>query len=268
MTEATPDGMAPGPVDAPPPGTAIVRPLRHVRTVRERYLRRFPDPAAVAASRSARAWSWALGETATAPVTDRQTPTPPTRSDIEAEIAEADHRRIQGGRQNRADAAATILRWLIGHDNHVPVQTKNPGKLVGGFGNIVRSPTLITSVMALAVEHQRIAPMRLDVPADQADWRPVRQDPDYLNGVIATLAWVLGERQEAPISRVPSGDLSTSDLKKERLHAEDIIEHIGSPQVTRRPLSTRYGEGVRGSISWLLGDSIASPLHDGRRDAD
>ena len=29
---------------APPAGTAIVRPLRHVRAVRERHLQRFADP--------------------------------------------------------------------------------------------------------------------------------------------------------------------------------------------------------------------------------
>jgi hypothetical protein len=47
--------------DLPPPDTAIVRPLRHVRAVCERYLRRFAKPAEVASSRSARAWAWALG---------------------------------------------------------------------------------------------------------------------------------------------------------------------------------------------------------------
>ena len=61
-------------------GTAIVRPLRHVRAVRERHSQRFADPAETAASRSARAWAWALGETATAPVTDRETRSrPPAR---------------------------------------------------------------------------------------------------------------------------------------------------------------------------------------------
>ena len=41
----------------PPPGTAIVRPLRHVRDVRDRYLQRFTDPAWVTASRAAHAWA-------------------------------------------------------------------------------------------------------------------------------------------------------------------------------------------------------------------
>ena len=47
---------------APPGGAAIVRLLRHVRAVRDRYLLRFADPSEAAASRSARAWAWALGE--------------------------------------------------------------------------------------------------------------------------------------------------------------------------------------------------------------
>ena len=57
--------------EAPPAGTAIVRPLGHVRAVRERHARQFADASQAAVSRSARAWSWALGESATAPVTDQ-----------------------------------------------------------------------------------------------------------------------------------------------------------------------------------------------------
>ena len=134
----------------PPPGTAIVRPVRYVRAVRERYLQRFTDLAEAAASRSARAWGWALGETPIAPVTDQATTVPPDRSAIEVEIAVADERRLRGERENRADAAATILRWLIGTDDHVPVRCANPGELVGGFGDVVRSREQIAEMAALA----------------------------------------------------------------------------------------------------------------------
>ena len=133
---------------APPAGTAIVRPLRHVRAVRERYLQRFADPAQAAASRSARAWAWALGEIAVAPVTDRKTRVPPSRTEIEAEIGTADERRLRGDRENRADAAAIILRWLIGADDHVPVRCENPGELVGGFGDVIRSREQIAEIGA------------------------------------------------------------------------------------------------------------------------
>ena len=112
----------------PPPGTAIVRPVRHVRAVRERYLQRFTDLAEAAASRSARAWGWALGETPIAPVTDQATTVPPDRSAIEVEITVADERRLRGERENRADSAATILRWLIGADDHVPSPLREAGR--------------------------------------------------------------------------------------------------------------------------------------------
>src|ERR1017187_2356534 len=140
MTGATVKGMdADGIDDAPSHGTAIVRPLRHGRAVRERHALRFADPAEAAASRSARAWGWVLGESNIAPVTDRLTAVPPSRPDIEAEIREANERCLRGDVEGRADAAATILRWLIGDDDHVPVAGENTGELVGGFGDAVRS---------------------------------------------------------------------------------------------------------------------------------
>ena len=201
MTRATVDRVDAEHLDgeAPPSGTAIVRPMRHVRAVRERYLRRFADPAEAAASRSARAWAWALGESRTAPVTDRLTVVPPSRPEIEAEITAADERRLRGDKENRADAAATVMRWLIGDDDHVPVRSENRGALVGGFGDVVRSPEQITAALVLAAEGQQRAAAQgrdLDAGADARAF--ARQDADYLNGVMATLAWVLGERASSP----------------------------------------------------------------------
>jgi hypothetical protein len=244
----------------PPSGTAIVRPLRHVRAVRERHARRFTDPSEAAASRSARAWDWALGGSATAPVTDRQTAVPPSRSDIEAEIAAADERRLRGGRENRADAAAIILRWLIGDDDHIPVRCENPGALVGGFGDIVRSPEHIAAVLALAAEGQKQATARsLDVDANPDDRRCAQQEADYLEGVAATLAWVLCERPEAPITQSRPRELTTRDLKAERVHAEDVIEQARNPWTAARLPPPWYGEGVKLTITWLLGDSTVPP---------
>src|SRR5260370_11633895 len=105
-------------------GTAIARPLCHVRAVREGHALRFTDPSEAAASRSARVWAWTLGESATAPVTDRQTAVPPSRSDIEAEIAEADERRLLGDRENRAHPAPPIIHSLIGQHGHVPAPSE------------------------------------------------------------------------------------------------------------------------------------------------
>jgi hypothetical protein len=246
---------------APPPGAAIVRPLRHVQAVRERYLRRFADPAEAAASRSARAWSWALGESATAPVTDRVTAVPPSRADIEAEIAMADERRLRGDRENRADAAASVLSWLIGDDDHVPVSGGNRGELVGGFGDVVRSPQQIANTLTIATRGQRRAIAKgRDIDADPHDRQFAQEDADYLDGVAATLAWVLGERADAPISHAHARELTTRDLKTERVHAEDLIDQARNPGMVGRLPPLWYGEGVRLSVTWLLGDSTTMPV--------
>jgi hypothetical protein len=247
---------------APPSGTAIVRPLRHVRAVREHDGAQPADPSeADAESRSARAWAWALGESATAPVTDRLTAVTPSRSDIEAEITAANERRFRGDQENRADAAAIILRWLIGDDDHVPVEAENPGELVGGFGHVVRSPEQITAALALAAEgRQRAAAQGRDLDAS-ADARAfARQDADYLDGVMATLAWILGERAESPVTRAHSRELTTRVLKMERVHAEDVIEQSRYPWMADRLPPLWCGEGVKFTITWLLGDWTTPPV--------
>lgn len=245
---------------APPQGTAIVRPLRHVRAVREHHLQQFTDPGQLAASRSARAWAWALGETATAPVTDRSTATPPSRSEIETEIVIADDRRLRGDRENRADAAATILRWLIGDDDHVPVRGMNLGALVGGFGDIVRSRAQIAGVCAATTEGHRQGLVK----GQQGSLRPARRlqtqrDAEYRIGVTATLEWVLGQRDRAPITSQRRGVLTATELKAERLHAEDVIEQADQPQAGGLA-DRRYGEGVKSTINWLLGDTATPPV--------
>jgi hypothetical protein len=246
---------------APPPGTAIMRPLRYVRAVRERYAQRFTDPSEVAASRSARAWGWALGECATAPVTDRETAVPPSRSDIEVEIAAADERRLRGDPKNRADAAATILRWLIGNDDHVPVRGENRGELVGGFGNVVRSRQLIADVLALAAEGRlRAAATARSVDAGPDVRRLAQREGDYLGGVVATLSWVIGERSDSPLTRRQSREPTARDLKTERVRAKDVVEQARNPGVVGCLPSPWFGEGVNFTITWLLGDSTAQPV--------
>lgn len=85
----------------------------------------------------------------------------------------------------------------------------------------------------------------------------VSQDADYLSGVAATLSWVIGEAG-APITRAQSKP-TTRNIKTERLHAEDLIDEAASPWLASLQPSPQYGEGVRSTITWLLGDSIMSP---------
>ena len=239
----------------PPPGTAIVRPLRHVEAVRDRHLLRFTSPAEVVASRASRAWGWALGETPIAPVTDRHTAVPPSRVDVEAEIADADERRLRGDRENRADAAAAILRWLIGDDDRVPVRCENPGELVGGFGDIVRTRQQIANLLATTIDRQRRA---ATMSEDNNVVPDHHQRADYFSSVAATLSWVLGQ-SASPITHRPS-EPTRRNLKTERLHAVDLVEQAASPWLADSAPSPCYGEGVKSTITWLLGDRTAPPV--------
>jgi hypothetical protein len=262
MTGATVNRVTADHDDEAPRGTAIVRPLRHVRVVREHDATQSAGPSeVVAASCSARAWVWALGESATAPVTGRVNAIPPGRPDIEAEITAADERGLRGDQDNSADAAAIILRWLIGNDDHVPIAVENPGELVGGFGDVVRSPERIAGILALAAEGlQRAAAQGRDLDAS-ADARAfARQDADYLGGVMATLAWILGEQAESPVAHAHSRELTTRVLKMERVRAEDVIEQSRYPWMADRLPPLWYGEGVKFTINWLLGDWTAPPV--------
>ena len=259
MSEVTGKGVDLSRIDAeaPPAGTAVVRPLGHIQVVRERYLQRFTDPADAAASRSARAWAWALGETSIAPVTNRRTAVPPSRAEIEAEIAEAEQRRLSGTREGRADAAATVLRWLIGVDDHVPARSTNPGELVGGFGDIVRSPMHIAEVTVHAAEvRQASAAASSDAGLDAGARHSASQRVHYLDGVTATLEWVLGDRAEAPITQAENRGVTRRELKRERIYAEDVLEHRRDEEAVDR----WYAEGVKSTASWLLGDSSAVPV--------
>jgi hypothetical protein len=241
----------------PPAGTAIVRPLQHVRAVRERYLQRFMDPVELGASRSARAWAWALGETAVAPVTDRVTSAPPDRSEIQAEIAAADERRLRGSQEDRADGAAIILAWLVGADDHVPVRCASPGELVGGFDDVVRSHRQLADIAALAAQAHRVATAKSrDIKSHPGERERAGQEMDYLNGAMATLAWASGERTAAPISHGQHPDGMAKALKRERIYAEDAIEQAGDQRVSGSLPSRWYGEGVKSTIAWLLGDTI------------
>ena len=248
--------------DAPPLGTAIVRPLRHVQAVRARHAQQFTDPDKLATSRSGRAWAWALGESTIAPVTDRSTAVPPSRSEIETEIAVADQRRAGGDREGRADAAATILRWLIGDDDHIPVRGENRGELVGGFGDVVRSREQITSALQLATGGQLGgASQARDVALVSSERQLAQQEADYLGGVVATLAWIVGRQSETPITRLAHRELTTRNLKSERIHADDVIERARNLWIDDERLSPCYCKGVKDSITWLLGDSAIQPLN-------
>ncbi len=231
--------------DAPPAGTAIVRPMRHVKAVRERHAEQLAARSPDGESRSARAWSWALGETPIAPVTDRVTVVPPSRADIEVEIGQAEERRLRGDREHRADGAATLLRWLIGEDDHLPVRGPNRGELVGGFGGVVRSPAEIADLIGKT--------SRSTCQPNDSTANVSLSDSDNRGGFTATLIWVLSRDTRAPISGELIPRPTTHDLKVERLGARDMIER--RYELYNSGLSSNYCLGVKRAVDWLLGDS-------------
>ena len=137
--------------------------------------------------------------------------------------------RLRGDRDNRADGAASVLRWLIGADDRVPVRGQNRGELVGGYDDVVWAM-------------EQIAQLR-DEARQRRQARP--QVTDYLDGVIVTLEWVLGERSRALASGQRCWPVTAHELKQERVHAEDLADE--------------KGVGVKLTITWLLGEITASP---------
>jgi hypothetical protein len=53
--------------------------------------------------------------------------------------------------------------------------------------------------------------------------------------------------------------LTQTELKAERLNAEDVSEQAEQPWAHALP-HREYGEGVKSTIDWLLGDSTIPPV--------
>jgi hypothetical protein len=198
-------------------------------------------------------------------VTDRVTSAPPDRSEIQAEIAAADDRRLRGDQEDRADGAAIILRWLAAPTITSQSAAPRPGELVGGFGDVVRSHRQLADIAALATQaHRAVTAKSRDIENRPGERERARQEADYLDGAMATLAWVSGERTAAPISHGQHADKTAKVLKRERIYAEDAIEHAGDRRASGSLPSRWYGAGVKATIAWLLGDSINVPVASSR----
>jgi hypothetical protein len=140
-----------------------------------------------------------------------------------------------------------VLRWLTGDDDHPPVTGPGRGELVGGFGDVVRSPDQIAGLITKLTDFRR--------PADDIRSAGEVRRADYRAGVIATANWILHRHTAAPLTGSRSTELTTHDLKIERLHARDQAEqaeHLAHGGLQR---SKDYASGVISTINWLLGDS-------------
>jgi hypothetical protein len=115
-------------------------------------------------------------------------------------------------------------------------------------------------MMAIAAEgQQRATAMSRNLNDDPSQRQRAQQDADYLGGVTAALAWVLGEWAETPVTRKAARLPTTEDLKLVRVHAEELIEQARKPWRTDGLPSPWYRECLKRSIAWLLGDSTVPP---------
>ena len=185
---------------APPPGTAIVRPLRHVRAVRERTRSGSLIPPRlrprVRLARGPGRWESTpprrslTGRRRFRPAGPTSKPRSPPRT--KGACAATARTGQTPPRPSCAGLSATMTMSRSG--------TTIVGELVGGFGDVVRSRKQIADVLAIAAEgRQRATAIVRNI--DAGSGRPgasPQQDADYLDGVVATLAWVLGEQAEAP----------------------------------------------------------------------
>ena len=62
------------------------------------------------------------------------------------------------------------------------------------------------------------------------------------------------------MTRAQPREVTARALKRERVHAEDVIQQ-GRDRWAADWLPSRwYGEGVKSTITWLLGDSAGPPV--------
>ena len=148
----------------------------------------------------------------------------------------------------RYENAVQSSRVVCGH---------GAGPAAGPDGRHRASPPAVES-------QQRAAAHGQGVDSDTADRQFAQQDADYLDGVAATLAWILCERPESPITRSCSHQLTTRDLKAERVHAEDVIEQARNPRTIGQLPPPWYGEGVKFTSP---GSSATRPHHPSTRQA-
>jgi hypothetical protein len=131
---------------------------------------------------------------------------------------------------------------------------------------VIRTVRQRVSLVAVAREGRLRAIERSRDLSTDADSRLSAQqdadylDADYLTGVIATLAWAFGYETATPVTNHRSADVTTRALKAERLHAHDVIEQAANLWMADRLPSMYYGEGVKLTLDWLLGDTTAQPV--------
>jgi hypothetical protein len=225
----------------------VVRPAEHIANVRQAAAEALRGRDDVGTRTVWATFAWALGEEPQAPISrmvsaDR-TPTP---EQFAAELAvarrEAELLNEDNVRAGIGHVVEKILEWLLGLKDQPPAYGKASepvGHLVGGRDNIVRTDVQILAVISAARAR-----------AEQFE------DRAALMGVIATLEFALGRRQESPITGRYFLNLPTI-AEMDGATAKDVQHGVGPWAASFSP---EYGQGVRYSIEWLAGWTTHPPV--------
>jgi hypothetical protein len=254
-----------------PLSPAIVRPRQHVEAVLAQSLRE-----AGPRGRAALAWAWALTGSRPSPVTLCLAPgCPPSRHEILAEAAAEPEGStappgVPADFRDQLRQTRSVLAWLAGVSDEIPVDTDNRGRFIGARGDYARTDADIRAVHEHAL--RGLAVCDLPEPLSAADARhPWRWDPAWmtaawLRGVRDLLGWVLGDLPAAPLCQRSGGRPTTYELTYEDAAAGEVVMQ-GRPG--GRPVDPgsypppQYGEGVQAAIRWLRGTATTPPAgHD------
>jgi hypothetical protein len=249
-------------------GAAVERPRKYVEAVRadanraaERAARQLGRPPEY---RMSEVIDWALGQRAEAPFTRTTTPAGARPDNVAAEIDAC--RRYLRSTPYTPEAADTIsrtrrilklLEWLTGADDLPPTYSRNtqPGDLVGGRGVIVRPYAELTRVMA-----------RARAQAETGDTDGYASGPGWYDGVLATITWINGGREDPPMahpggtscSHPPAGGLpGAGDIRRELAAAAEHLEPGGYRHGSHSP---GYADGVAATLRWLTGRTTIPPV--------
>jgi hypothetical protein len=247
---------------------AIPRPREHVEAVLAQSLRETGR-----GGRAALAWQWALTGTRPSPVTLSLAPgRPPTREEILAEAgAEPEGSRAPAGVpadfRDQLRQTRSILVWLAGGSDEVPLDDDNRGRLVGARGGYARTDHDIRQVCDYAVLGLKACDLpEVMSPSDARHpwrWDGAWMNAAWLRGVRDLLAWVLGERDAAPLCGRAVGLPASYDLTYEEAAAGPVVMQGRPGGIPVDPAAyppPQYGEAVQATISWLRGQATTAPV--------
>ncbi|GAB3278469.1 hypothetical protein GCM10027589_04640 [Actinocorallia lasiicapitis] len=228
----------------------IVRPREHINNVRDAALKVVTDQSRA----DLHTMAWALGERTDAPFTGHTTTAGgPTPAEVTTELKAVDavavnrYGDLPEHPRRRAYDVQRILRWLVGQVDWPPMYgapsgSAKAGDLVGGRGDIVRTPTQILAMLSAA---RRGLEEQVPIVYDGA-----------AQGIIASLEFILGRRNTSPIKRTFHHELP-DDGDLDHVAAQDVANANG-PWAAE--YSIGYGLGVMFTHSWLTGRTIKPPV--------